>query len=377
MWSRRGRVGRRQRTAGGSRHHDVQAATPSEQGPTASAHVEIHARGLDVLDDPQVNRGTAFTMAERDHLGLHGLLPPALETLERAGRPLATSSSRPARPTSTKWTFLTNLHDSNEVLFYRLVGEHVARDAADRLHAHGRRGDPGVQPPVPPPARRLPQHRGRRRHRPGAGRHRPRPGRHRPGRRLRRRGHPRHRRLGRRRHRHLDRQARGLHGRRRHRPEPRARRRPRRRHQPRGAAQRPALPRPAPLAGARRDVRRVHRRLRRQRVSKRFPNAILHWEDFSGPPARGILARYGDTLCTFDDDIQGTAAVGLACVLAGVRVSGGRLVDQQIVVFGAGLGRRRHRRPDRAGDDRGRAQRRRRPPTGSTCSTARVCSPAT
>ncbi len=71
-------------------------------------------------------------------------------------------------------------------------------------------------------------------------------------------------------------------------------------------------------------------------ASTRFPKAILHWEDFSGPPARGILARYGDTLCTFDDDIQGTAAVGLACVLAGVRVSGGRLVDQQIVVFGAG-----------------------------------------
>ncbi len=72
------------------------------------------------------------------------------------------------------------------------------------------------------------------------------------------------------------------------------------------------------------------------RASKRFPNAILHWEDFSGPPARGILDRYGDTLCTFDDDIQGTAAVGLACALAGVRVSGGRLIDQQIVVFGAG-----------------------------------------
>ena len=71
-------------------------------------------------------------------------------------------------------------------------------------------------------------------------------------------------------------------------------------------------------------------------ASARFPKAILHWEDFSGPPARGILARYGDSLCTFDDDIQGTAAVGLACALAGVRVSGGRLTDQQIVVFGAG-----------------------------------------
>ena len=71
-------------------------------------------------------------------------------------------------------------------------------------------------------------------------------------------------------------------------------------------------------------------------ASAHFPKAILHWEDFSGPPARRILAQYGDTLCTFDDDIQGTAAVGLACVLAGVRVSGGRLVDQNIVVFGAG-----------------------------------------
>ncbi len=71
-------------------------------------------------------------------------------------------------------------------------------------------------------------------------------------------------------------------------------------------------------------------------ASAHFPDAILHWEDFSGPPARGILARYGDTLCTFDDDIQGTAAVGLACALAGVRVSGGRLIDQQVVVFGAG-----------------------------------------
>ena len=48
--------------------------------------------------------------------------------------------------------------------------------------------------------------------------------------------------------------------------------------------------------------------------------------------SRGTATR----LCTFDDDIQGTAAVGLACVLAGVRVSGGRLVDQRIVVFGAG-----------------------------------------
>ena len=44
--------------------------------------IEVHARGLDVLDDPQLNRGTAFTADERDHLGLHGLLPCAVETIE-------------------------------------------------------------------------------------------------------------------------------------------------------------------------------------------------------------------------------------------------------------------------------------------------------
>ncbi len=71
-------------------------------------------------------------------------------------------------------------------------------------------------------------------------------------------------------------------------------------------------------------------------ASKRFPDAILHWEDFAAPTARAILARYGETHCTFDDDIQGTASIGLACALAGVKVSGGRLIDQQIVVFGAG-----------------------------------------
>ncbi len=95
-----------------------------------------------------------------------------------------------------------------------------ARDAADRLHPHRRHGDPGVQPPVPPAPRCLPQHRGRRGHRRVPGRHRSRSGRHRPHRRLRRRGDPRHRRLGRRRDRHLDRQARGLHRRGRHRPRP-------------------------------------------------------------------------------------------------------------------------------------------------------------
>ena len=196
--------------------------------------------------------------------GLHGLLPPAVETIEeQVDRSLRAVPRLRDRRRQVGLPHPAARQQRGAVLPARRRAR--ARDAADRLHADGRYGDRGVQPPVPAAARCLPQHRRHRRHRRGAGRHRPRTRRHRPRRRVRRRGHPRHRRLGRRRHRHLDRQARRLHGRRRHRPRAGARGRPRRRHQPRGAAQRPALPRPAPLAGARREVRRVHRRLRRPR----------------------------------------------------------------------------------------------------------------
>ncbi len=95
--------------------------------PDGSRSLQIHARGLAVLDDPQVNRGTAFTMAERDHLGLHGLLPSGLETIDGAGGPVLRAVPSRRDSDVAKWVFLTQLHDSNEVLFYRLVGEHVPR----------------------------------------------------------------------------------------------------------------------------------------------------------------------------------------------------------------------------------------------------------
>jgi malate dehydrogenase (oxaloacetate-decarboxylating) len=62
----------------------------------------------------------------------------------------------------------------------------------------------------------------------------------------------------------------------------------------------------------------------------------LHWEDFGAGNAHRILARYQDECCTFNDDIQGTAAVVLAGVLAAVRLKGERLADQRIVIYGAG-----------------------------------------
>jgi malate dehydrogenase (oxaloacetate-decarboxylating) len=69
---------------------------------------------------------------------------------------------------------------------------------------------------------------------------------------------------------------------------------------------------------------------------KMFPNALLHWEDFGPNNARRILDRYKNEICTFNDDIQGTGAVSLAAVLSGVKASGIPLTEHRIIVFGAG-----------------------------------------
>lgn len=71
-------------------------------------------------------------------------------------------------------------------------------------------------------------------------------------------------------------------------------------------------------------------------VKEVLPGTILQWEDFAGVHARPILNRYRDELLTFNDDIQGTAAVSLGAILAAVRVAGSQLRDQEIVFLGAG-----------------------------------------
>src|SRR6201988_2928281 len=73
-----------------------------------------------------------------------------------------------------------------------------------------------------------------------------------------------------------------------------------------------------------------------QAVKQELPNTCLQWEDFATPHARPILQRYRDQLLTFNDDIQGTAAVALGAVLGAVGVTGKRLRDQQLVFLGAG-----------------------------------------
>ena len=71
-------------------------------------------------------------------------------------------------------------------------------------------------------------------------------------------------------------------------------------------------------------------------VKKRWPHVLLQWEDFAGSNAARFLARYRDQLCTFNDDIQGTAAVATATLISAINVTGIPLEKQKIVMVGFG-----------------------------------------
>lgn len=71
-------------------------------------------------------------------------------------------------------------------------------------------------------------------------------------------------------------------------------------------------------------------------VHNRWPHVLLQWEDFAKANATRLLERYRDRLCTFNDDIQGTAAVATGAVLAAIAVTGVPMAEQRIVVLGAG-----------------------------------------
>jgi malate dehydrogenase (oxaloacetate-decarboxylating) len=73
-----------------------------------------------------------------------------------------------------------------------------------------------------------------------------------------------------------------------------------------------------------------------QAVFRQFPHVLLQWEDFARDNARRLLDRYRDRLCTFNDDIQGTAAVVTATVLVAVQAAGTSLRDQRVAMVGAG-----------------------------------------
>ena len=293
---------------------------------------ETKARGLAVLNSPQLNKGTAFTSEERNALGLNGLLPSDVGTLESQVTRAYIQYDRLPDALS-KNIFLSTLHDRNEVLFFRLFSEHlremipIVNDltvglAIEQYHHECRRprgvylsidhagaiedafssvgpgdidlivatdgeqvlgiGDWGVGA-IEVSIGKLAIYTA------AAG---------------------------------ID----------------------------------PARVIPVMLdAGTNREsllndptyIGNRHARIRGERyeafidtyvkvVTRLFPHALLQWEDFAPGNGRRILETYRDRICIFNDDMQGTGAITLAAAISAVRVCGTPLRNQRVVVFGAG-----------------------------------------
>ena len=295
---------------------------------------ETSARGRAVLADPRLNRGTAFTAPERRALGLDGLIPPRVLTLDQqADRAYGQYTAQPSD--LAKNVYLTALHDRNEVLFYRLVSDHLSEmlpivytptvGTAIERYSNEYRRPRGIYLSVDAPEDIEPALR-----------------------------------------------ASGL-----------------------TAADVDLVVAtdgeailgigdwgvggidisvgklavytaaagidPARTLAVVLDVGTNREQLlddplylgnRHPRVdtetydafidayvstvSRLFPDALLHFEDFGPANARRILDRYRHERFVFNDDIQGTGAVNLAAVLSGVRASGLPLREHRVVVFGAG-----------------------------------------
>lgn len=292
------------------------------------------SQGRDVLRDPRLNRGTAFTVEERSVLGLEGLLPAAVRSLEDQAK--RSYEQYLAQPTDlAKNDFLAALHDRNEVLYYRLLEEHLKEmlpvvydpvvaqaieryshefqrpdgvylsvDDIDNVEAAFRNyglGADDVGLVVATDAEEIL----------GIG----------------------------------DWGANGI------------------------AISIGKLAVYTAAAGIHPDrvipvmldvgtdresllndplyVGNRHSRVRGERydqlikayvetAGRLFPNALLHFEDFGPSNARRILNEYRGKARIFNDDMQGTGAITLAAILSGMRAAGSRPSEQRVVIFGAG-----------------------------------------
>lgn len=73
-----------------------------------------------------------------------------------------------------------------------------------------------------------------------------------------------------------------------------------------------------------------------QAVREVFPHCCVHFEDWKGEDAIRLLSKYRDKICCYNDDIQGTASVTLAGLMSAMRITGGKMRDQSVLLFGAG-----------------------------------------
>jgi malate dehydrogenase (oxaloacetate-decarboxylating) len=289
-------------------------------------------RGMDLLDTPSLNKGTAFSEQERREFGLHGLLPPQVETLqEQVVR--AYEAYKRKDDDLERHIYLRALQDTNEVLFYRLLLDHieemtpivytptVALACEQFSHIYRRPRGLFISYPLRESITQL---------------LRSRPNKEvdvivvTDGERI----------LG------IGDQGAGGLG------------------IPIGKLSlytliggiRPERTLPIVLDVGTNNTERLndpeylgwrHERITGQgyfdfvdqfvqAVKQELPGTCLQWEDFATPHARPILQRYRDELLTFNDDIQGTAAVALGAALGAVKVTGKSLKDQQIVMLGAG-----------------------------------------
>lgn len=295
---------------------------------TTSTRVRGHA----LLADPLRNKSTAFTPRERAELGLDGLLPPAVETLDEQTERAYEAFLGYDKPLN-RHIYLRQLQDTNEVLFYHLVTRYL-EEMLPIVYT----------PTVGEACRRFSEI-----YRRPRGLFLSWEDRHRFREMLRNRPHPEidvivvtdgQRILG------LGDQGVGGMG------------------IPIGKLSlytaiggvHPARTLPVLLdAGTDNEellrqahyLGRRHRRLTGEQydelveafvaaVEAELPGTLVQWEDFATVHARPILTRYRDRMLTFNDDIQGTAAVVLGALTTALTIAGGRLGEQRIVVLGAG-----------------------------------------
>jgi malate dehydrogenase (oxaloacetate-decarboxylating) len=294
--------------------------------------IEVDLLGPDLLSNPLLNKGTAFTNSERDEFELHGFLPPHVGTLEdQISRRLQAFRRRGTN--FERYVFLRGLQDNNETLFYGLLAQNLAemvpivytptvgegcqrfsqiwarprgiflswpyRDRISQILEHPRFD--GIEAVVVSDGERI---------------------------------------LG------LGDQGAGGMG------------------IPIGklslytacAGLHPATTLPILLDTGTDNPDRLgdpiyigwrHNRLRGRdyddfveafvsAIEARWPLVLLQWEDFARANAGRLLAHYRDRLCTFNDDIQGTAAVAAGTLLAAVHVTGAPLREQRVALVGAG-----------------------------------------